>query len=260
MRRLLVLLLLCCVMPAWADDHDQLYQVGGWPEQRAHFNDAVKAAQQRYQNSLPPAVFQALVNNSNRRFAPQAMDQRAEAKLRENLTDPAPALAFFQSPLGRKIVAAELLATRSDQLAKHAQGLPKMQASATRALLIRHLAQALPAREAGAEVSLAIAGVAADSLSSMIPGLLGGSAQGLLDGQRERLMAQIATDLDNTLLYVYRDLSDPELEEFVTFAESPEGKAYYQAALAAVRAGLAVGQAPSASTGFKADAPAAALR
>ncbi len=42
--------------------------------------------------------------------------------------------------------------------------------------------------------------------------------------------------LNNTLLYVYRDLSDPELEEFSSFAESPEGKAYYQAALAAIRA------------------------
>jgi hypothetical protein len=48
--------------------------------------------------------------------------------------------------------------------------------------------------------------------------------------------------VNNTLLYVYRDLSDGELDEFATFAESNEGKAYYKAALAAVRAGLAVGQ------------------
>ena len=110
-------------------------------------------------------------------------------------------------------------------------------------MLFRSLSRALPAREAGAEVSLAIAGVAADSLSSMIPGLLGGGqAQSMLNGQRQRLMDQIGGELDNTLLYVYRDLSDPELEEFVTFAQSPEGKTYYQAALAAVRAGLAVGQ------------------
>lgn len=244
MRRLFVLVVMFCVQPAWADNHDQLYKIAGWPEQRAHFTDALNAAQQRYQNSLPSAVFQALVNNSSQRFAPQAMDQRAEQRLRQTLADPAPALAFFESSLGRKIVAAELLATRSDQLAKNAQGLPHIEASATRALLIRHLAQALPAREAGAEVSLAIAGVAADSLSSMIPGLLGGGAtQGLLDGQRERLMAQIGNDLDNTLLYVYRGLSDAELEEFVTFAESPQGQAYYHAALAAIRAGLAVGTA-----------------
>ncbi|WP_110950498.1 DUF2059 domain-containing protein [Pseudomonas bohemica] len=243
MRRLFFLLLMFCTMPAWADGHDQLYKVAGWPEQRAHFNDALNAAQQRYKNSLPPAVFDALVNNSNQRFAPQAMDQRAEQKLRQTLQDPNPALQFFQSPLGRKIVNAELTATRPDQLAKNAQGLPKMQASDNRMLIIGHLANALPAKEAGAEVSLAIAGVAADSLSSMIPGLMGGgSTQGMLDGQRQRLMAQIANDMNNTLLYVYRDLSDAELEEFSTFAESHEGKAYYQAALAAIRAGLAVGQ------------------
>ncbi|MEE3633295.1 DUF2059 domain-containing protein [Pseudomonas sp. AL 58] len=243
MRRLFFLLLLSCTMPVWADSLDQLYKVAGWPEQRAHFTDALDAAQQRYQNSLPPAVFQALVNNSNQRFEPKAVDARAAAQLRANLSNPTPALAFFQSPLGRKIVAAELLATRRDQLAKNAKGLPRIQASDTRLLIIGHLAKALPAREAGAEVSLAIAGVAADSLSQMIPGLLGGAqAQGMLDGQRARLMEQIGNDLNNTLLYVYRDLSDPELEEFASFAESAEGQAYYKAALAAIRAGLAVGQ------------------
>lgn len=246
MRRLCVVLLLFCALPAWADNFDQLYKAAGWPQQRAHFNDALKAAQQRYQANLPPAVFQALVNNSNQRFAPQAVDQRAAQRMRETLKDPTPALQFFQSPLGRKIVNAELTATRADQLAKHAQGLPVIQADSTRQLLIGHLAQALPAKQAGAEVSLALAGVAADSLSQMIPGLLGGGqAQGMLEGQRERLMAQIAADLNNTLLYVYRDLSDPELEQFASFAESPQGRAYYQAALAAIKAGLAVGQSNS---------------
>ena len=102
MRRLLFSMLMFCVMPAWADGHDQLYKVAGWPEQRAHFNDALAAAQQRYQNSLPPAVFQALVNNSNQRFAPQAVDQRAEAQLRKNLANPKPALTFSSHPWARK--------------------------------------------------------------------------------------------------------------------------------------------------------------
>ncbi|EPN58333.1 hypothetical protein A235_29893, partial [Pseudomonas syringae pv. actinidiae ICMP 19079] len=115
MRRLFVLLLMFCTSPVWADTYDQLYKAAGWPEQRAHFNDALKAAQQRYSNNLPPAVFQALVANSNQRFAPQAMDQRASKRLRDSLNDPAPSLQFFQSPLGRKIVNAELTATRADQ-------------------------------------------------------------------------------------------------------------------------------------------------
>ncbi|MBU0808654.1 MAG: DUF2059 domain-containing protein [Gammaproteobacteria bacterium] len=243
MRALAVVLTLLLSLPALADDYLQLYQAAGWPQQRMHFSDALQAAQERYRSSLPPAVHQALVNNSNQRFAAAAVDQRAQQGLRQNLEQPTAALQFFQSPVGRKIVDAELLATRSDQLARYANGLPRSDASATRRLQIRHLAQALPAKEAGAEVSLALAGVAADSLSQMLPGLLGGdSAQALLNSQRQRLMEQIGADLDNTLLHVYRELSDAELEEFVSFAQSDAGKAYYQAALAAIRSGLAVGQ------------------
>ncbi len=142
MRRLFsLLLLMICTMPVWADSLDQLYKAAGWPEQRAHFNDALGAAQLRYRNSLPPALFQALVNNSNQRFQAQAMDTRAQAQLRAKLKNPAPALAFFQS-----------------SVAKNAKGLPRIEASDNRLLAIGHLAQALPAREAGAEVSLAIAG------------------------------------------------------------------------------------------------------
>jgi hypothetical protein len=243
MRAVFALFMLLCSFAVSADDHARLYQSAGWPEQRAHFGEALKLAQQRYQGTLPPAVFQALVDNSNRRFEPAAMDQRAQAALRMALADPRPALQFFESPLGKRVVAAEIRASARDQLAAHANGLPVVEASATRRLLIRHLAQVVPATEAGAEVSLALAGVAADSLSSMVPGLFGGDqAQMLVQGQRERLMQQIEADIDNTLLHVYRDLSDPELDEFVAFAESPAGKAYYQAAVAALRAGLAAGQ------------------
>lgn len=242
MRFLLALLLFGLTLSASAEDYLKLYQAAGWPEQREHFTQALDAAQQRYRNTLPPALFQALVDNSNRRFASTAIDQRALRSLRQQLADPQPALTFFRSELGQRVVAAEQLATRKDQLAKYASGLPRTEAEATRRLLIRHLAQALPAKEAGAEVSLALASVAADSLSQMIPGLPGGGlAHGLLESQRQRLIEQLEPDLDNTLLHVYRELSDAELEQFVEFARSEAGQAYYRAALAALRAGLAVG-------------------
>ncbi len=242
MRTFLAAVLLMFTLPSFADSYIDLYQAGGWPQQRAHFRDALSGAQQRYRNSLPPTIYQALVDNSNQRFTAAGIDQRALASLRQ-LSDPQPALRFFQSPLGRKIINAEVLATQREQLAQYANGVPRSQAGATRRQLIGQLAQALPAKEAGAEVSLALASVAADSLSQMLPGLLGGGqAQTMLDNQRQRLMEQVASDLDNSLLFVYRELSEPELQAFVSFAQSNDGKAYYQAALAALRAGLAVGQ------------------
>lgn len=243
MRTLLACLLLFCSVHGLADDHRRLYQSAGWQTQRAHFGAALEAVRLDYRDSLPPAVFKALVANSEQRFAPHAMDERALQTLRAQLPDARPALAFYGSPLGQRIVAAETQATRPEQLRQHAGGLPRIEADSNRALLIRHLAQTLPASALGAEVSLALAGVAADSLSQMLPGLLGGQqTQGLLDSQRQRLVEQIEPDIDNTLLYVYRELSDAELEEYLTFARSPAGQAYYRAALEAVRAGLAVGR------------------
>jgi hypothetical protein len=253
MRALLVAALLTLSLPCLAaktatDPYIALYQAGGWPEQRAHFYDALKAAQARYRNSLPPVIYQALVDNSNQRFAPASMDQRALTSLRQQLADPQPALQFLQSPVGLKIIASEVQATRREQLVQNANGIPRSQAGASRRLLIGRLVEVLPAKEAGAEVSLALAGVAADSLSQMIPGLLGGAqAQGLINSQRQRLMGQIAGDLDNTLLYVYRELSDPELDEYVSFAQSRAGQAYYQASLSALRAAL--NAAPNSASG-----------
>ncbi|MFC3607623.1 hypothetical protein [Stutzerimonas tarimensis] len=242
MRLLALCLLMTASFASVADAYRDLYQTAGWQQQRVHFRDALEAAQQRYQPTLPPAVFNALVANSNQRFAAPAIDQRAMNALRAQLADPQPALTFYRSPLGRKIVAAEVKATRPDEVARHADGVPRLEAGSNRQLLIRHLAQALPASEAGAEVSLALGGVAADSLSQMVPGLLSGAyAQSLLQSQRQRLVQQVEADLDDILLYVYRDLSDPELEEYLEFARSAEGQAYYQAALGALRAGLAVG-------------------
>ncbi|TWI52288.1 uncharacterized protein DUF2059 [Pseudomonas duriflava] len=241
MRVFIAFVLLVFGLPALADNYQALYQAAGWPEQRGHFRDALQAAQQRYQNSLPPALYQTLVDNSNRRFTAEAIDQRAIGQLRLSLPEVDPALQFFQSPVGRKVVAAEVSATRSDQIARSSSGLPKVQASPERLTQIRRLASAIPAREAGAEVSMALAGLAADSLSQMLPGLLG-QAQGMIGQQRERIMQQMNNgDLENTLLYVYRGLTDAELGQFADFASSPQGTLYYQAALAALKAGLGSG-------------------
>lgn len=228
---------------AKADTYQLLYQAAGWPEQRAHFRQALELAQQRYQSSLPTLVYETLVANSNQRFAATAVDQRALGALRQQLPSPQTALSFYQSPLGRKIVAAEVRASSADQLAYYAQGLPVIQAGSTRQLLIRSLAQTIPVTALGAEVSLALASVAADSLTQMLPGLaMGNQAQSMVENQRQRLLNRFEPEVDNWLLHIYQDLSDAELDEYLMFAQSPQGRAYYQAALQAVRTGLAVGQ------------------
>lgn len=104
---------------------------------------------------------------------------------------------------------------------------------------MRHLSNTLPASQAGAEVTLALGSVAADSLSQMLPGLMSSTqTTALLNTQRQRLVTEMDVNMDNTLLHVYRNLSDPELEELVNFAQSEAGQAYYQTALKMLQASL----------------------
>lgn len=240
------ILLMCTLLssPAiFADAYLDLYQTAGWPQQQTHFSNALQQTQLRYQSTLPSAIYQALVDNSNKRFAADAMQQRGQATLRQQLDDPVAALAFFESATGKKVIAAELAASHPEQLNRYAGGLPNSNAEATRRLLIRHLSNALPASQAGAEVTLALGSVAADSLSQMLPGLISAvPTSALLNSQRQRLVTEIDANIDNTLLHVYRDLSDAELEEFVNFAQSTAGQAYYQAALKTLQASLAADQ------------------
>lgn len=230
---------------AKADSYQLLYQAAGWPEQRANFQHALELAQQRYKSSLPTLMYEALVANSNQRFDATAIDQRALLALRQQLPNPETALSFYQSPLGRKIVAAEVSASSPEQLASayYAQGLPEVQTGSTRQLLIRSLAQSIPVTALSAEVSLALASVAADSLTQMLPGLgMSNQALTMVENQRQRLVNRFEPDVDDWLLRIYQTLSDAELDEYLMFVQSPQGQAYYQAALQAVRAGLAVGQ------------------
>lgn len=223
----------------FADAYSELYTQAGWPQQQTHFANALQHAQENYKNTLPNVIYQALVNNSNKRFAAPAMQARGQHALRIHLDDPAPALAFLNSDVGQKISAAEVQATHPEQLQRYANGMPAVHADATRRLLIRHLANALPASQAGAEVTLALGSVAADSLSDMLPGLMGAQqANTLLNSQRQRLINEIDANIDNTLLHVYQHLSDAELEEFVSFAQSDAGQAYYQATLKSLQASL----------------------
>lgn len=245
MRALFMFILTCLASPVWADAYMQLYRAAGWPQHRQHFTVVLGSAQQHYRDILPTGLYQTLLNNSNRRFNSTVIDQRALNSLRTHLPDPKSALTFFQSPLGQKISAAETAATHRNHLSQHANGIPSTQASPERRRQIKALTLAIPFQEATTEVSLALANMAIDSLGQILPSVpLGPSGQRLLAGQRPRLKAHFGGNIENTLLYVYRELSDRELSRFVRFAQSDNGQDYYQAALQAVRDGLANGARP----------------
>lgn len=238
MRYLLVLLMACLAPLTMADTYTQLYQATGWPIQSNHFHEILQEAQKQYKNTMPEMLYQSLVAASNKRFEVKAMNQRAEIALRNNLSDPQVALDFFQSALGKKVVLSETEATSKEQLQKNKQGMPRMKISASRHKLIQRLAQAIPYEQGGVDASLALASITTDTLENMMPGMGIGDMAGSLAPQRELVQKQIHAELEGVLIYVYRNLSDSELQDFINFAESAAGEAYYKAALKVLEAGL----------------------
>lgn len=238
MRILIALTLGLCSLLARAADHEQLYQLAGWPQQRQHFAASLELARQQYRNSLPPAIFQSLDATSQRRFNGPGMDQRALASLRQLLSDPQPALRFFAGPTGQAVVRAEVQASDPAEVRRHPNGLPVIAVSPARQALLDRLARALPAREAGVEMGMALTSLASESLGGLLPGLLGDPQQ-MLDSQRQQMAQRIQRDLPTSLRYVYRSLSDAQLAEFTRFAESADGNRYYRAAIVALRQALA---------------------
>lgn len=151
---------------------DALYQASGMAQHQQHFQSALKTAQQRYLQPLPAGLQDTLRRNSNERFAPQAMHDRAQARLALTLTESESqeALRFFNSDLGRKVVEAETWASSPRGVATMQNGLPSQSISLGRRELIQRLATQLPALELGVEVSSALTGLAAQSANDLLGG------------------------------------------------------------------------------------------
>ncbi len=226
----LLLSIALIAMTARADTQRQLYDVSGMATHQSHFQHALSTAQQRYAQQLPANIHASLVRQSNVRFDPQGMENRARSRLAVSLTDSAheQAMAFYDSPLGRRIVALETRATAPESVRAMQQGIPRQQIDPERYTLLRQLGSTLPALEIGVEVSMALANLATDSANELLGGLFQVPVD-LVSTRRENIRNQMLPDLPNTLAYVYRDLSDQELEHYLQWSQSAAGVATYQA-------------------------------
>ncbi|MFA5677344.1 MAG: DUF2059 domain-containing protein [Pseudomonas sp.] len=224
--------------PAQADT-GALYQASGMAQHQQHFQAALTAAQQRYGQQLPPALRETVMRNSSQRFELAGMHDRAQVRLALELDEQQmqQALSFFNSSLGKQVVAAETRASAPVSVARMQQGLPAMEMDAARRAVIERLSRQLPALEMGVEVSTALTGLAAQSANDLLGGLMT-IPQQAGGGGRERLRQQMRPELPNTLAYIYRDLTDDQLTRYADWAESAAGQAFYRATERAVQDAL----------------------
>lgn len=222
----------------YADTYSDLYKAAGWPVQVEHFDSALKSVQEQYKANIPAFIYQTLVVTINQQFVASEMNQRGEEALRQNLASPSDAQAFFSSDLGVKVVRAETKATSKEELLKNREGVPVLTVSEKRRALFKQLTTAIPYQKVAVEVSLTLTNSLIATVEQLFPNMGIGAQLKPFTPSKQQIEQQISGHLENTLIYVYRDLSDTELQAFINFAESSGGKAYYNAAQSVVYAGL----------------------
>jgi hypothetical protein len=147
---------------------------------------------------------------------------------------------WFRSPLGAKISAIEVAASRPEaleKLAAFAEQIKTSPPSPARVDLIQRLDWVSGATHDTTEMLLVVsASFARASMATMpperraTPGLL----QRRVDEMRGRLGRAVTEQMQTQMLYVYAPLDDAELLQYVTFVASPAGRAYGRATRAAV--------------------------
>jgi hypothetical protein len=183
-------------------------------------------------------------------FAPETMKREfrlaMEGKLAEADLDSI--FAFYRSPLGARITALENAsqeATVQRQIAEMAPKLlERLKNEPERAEVLALVDSSLRLTEMGADVAfnigraIAVGIVASGEKTAALPDQAIAAIDSEMQKVRPAMTAQMQEQILLTLAYTYRDVSIPELRQYLAFATSTAGKRFFDAAIPAMNAVL----------------------
>jgi len=165
------------------------------------------------------------------RFAPETLYARIRLEFLRNFESAKleKALAWYDSPLGRRITGQELAALLAEGGPDAVADLEKRRPSSRRLDLLERLDAGGGASEATVDVTLAVVRSLTRAFQPAVPAVAGLS-RAQLDQQlaraRNRTLEQIRHLCLVSMLLAYRSLSDEELDQYVQFVESGAGQWY----------------------------------
>jgi hypothetical protein len=200
----------------------------------------------QHRSKLPPDLFSELQRAGREAFQAAKMRKKTLAVMK-NSCDPELAqevLDWLVSPLGKKITALESVQFSSKTLQEVQTFTKQLQSNPppkNRYSLMRRLDAATGASEKNVEVALEILLQTATAMQGAL------SKEGKIPVEemrrqtalkRPQLEEAAKKTTQVSLIYLYRTLTDRELERYVSFSESETGTAYHKMAFEALMAAL----------------------
>ena len=217
---------------------DDLLARSGFKDQVAAIADRLRTEFHRRHGHLVAPDMTLAREISSARLRPEALYEAFVVEFAKRIDEErmADALVWFDSPAGRKIAGLEGRAARArDGAAELGRFVARLRGEPTRperVALVQRLDAAGRATENSIEASLSLLRSLAVAVSPYLP-LGQGGAPGEVEGLIQRVRAQALSQTRQMswvmMLFAYRQLSDPELTQYVEFAESGPGQWYLDA-------------------------------
>jgi hypothetical protein len=200
--------------------------------------------------ALQGKVIAAMEPAADAAFAPETLKREFRLGMTGKLAeaDLDSIFAFYKSPLGARITALENAAQSADaqaQITKMAGGLlERLKNEPERAKVLTLMNSSLRLTENATDVAfnmgraVAVGMAAADERTAALTDETIGAIDSEFEKMRPAMTAQIKKQVLLTQAYTYRDVSIPEVRQYLEFIQSPAGKRFYDAAMPAMSAVL----------------------
>jgi len=239
MFRITALFIFCLFSTAsFADSIDDLMQLSGMNDELVALHDQI-GGDLAEPGTMPEATRLSLQKAMQESFAESKLKAVIIPYLRQHMdkksTDQS--LAWLSSPLGEKITALESANNSPEAQAEMQKQLPTLLKNTQRFSLIRELDKAINASDSTVNTLLGLQ-------EAMFRGITasGPKAQAMSEEELQQMIATMKTTIRSqyeilvigTMAYNYQTLSDNEIRQYITFAESPAGKHYHKTMMAAL--------------------------
>ena len=240
--------------PASATEHsglDELLERSGLRVQLESLSAGVRIQFLRGQGRISSHDRATIDRIASTNFDADAIYSRIRLEFERNLDAGklADALAWYRSPLGKRITGLELMALAFENGWDNAVSIERKQASTPRIALVERLDASGGASETTVDVTLSIVRSLTRAFQPVLPASARVSNAQLEDQiavARSRTLEQIRGACLVSMLLAYRSLTDQELAAYVRFVESEAGQWYMSVMNSALLSAVDVAAAATA--------------
>ena len=222
---------------------DELMVLSGVEKQFADVGSAIVAGMDQQGGQLPSEVKQQINTLVSQAYDSNTIKSQVRQNLKQALSikDIKQLFVWLKSDIGKKITHQEELASTPQAMAEFATIAAQLKDNPTRSELLKTLESGIELTKSSVDMAMFTSVAVTTGIISAMPAAQRppeNQIQAILEQMRPQIESAITVQMDDLMLYTYRNINDAELKQYIAFNTSPSGKKYNKAILAGVNSSM----------------------